>query len=202
MLCSRPSPDAAESQEEKKKKRKATATRRGEEWKSFLDGTLGPGGGGMDTVKLILSFVNFGHRGHAMRALSTRATVADLQAQFIRSWLLNARERRDNLEFRAVDIIFGGGARYQDGYLWEEVAPAPAWGPHNSEKGVALAPGLEVLGSPHCSLLRFEMRGGAPVRCNGSRAIVLAAVSEDGVALEHASEELKGDKDVLLAAGK
>ena len=39
-----------------------------------------------------------------------------------------------------------------------------------------------------------------PKKFRGDKDIVLAAIEEDGTALEHASDKLKGDKDIVLKA--
>ena len=49
------------------------------------------GGAGIDTVKLILSFVDFRQRGNAMLALSTRTTIADIYECFIQSWVMGGK---------------------------------------------------------------------------------------------------------------
>ena len=128
------------------------AYRRQHAWKCFLDGTLGPGGGGIDTAKFILSYVGFKQRGDAMRALATRATVADVQAQFIRSWVMGGHDKsRYGDEFPAANALL---------------------------ESPALVPGAESLGPPRCALLRFAVPGGVPVQCKDDRGMVLAAVKQ------------------------
>ena len=68
-------------------------------WLAFLDGRLcdGRAGGGMDTVKLILSFVSFWSRGSAMRALSTPANVAAMHGHLFESFCQGGEDEGKNL---------------------------------------------------------------------------------------------------------
>ena len=143
---SRPGDDAGAKARAAADAEALAAYRRQNAWKCFLDGTLGPGGGGIDTAKFILSYVGFKQRGDAMRALATRATVADVQAQFIRSW------------------VMGGCDKGQYG---RDVSAARAL-----LESPALVPGGLSLGPPRCALLRFAVRGGVPVQCKDDRGMV------------------------------
>ena len=108
---SRPGDDAGAKARAAAAAEALAAYRRQNAWKCFLDGTLGPAGGGIDTVKFILSYVGFKQRGDAMRALATRATVADVQAQFIRSWVMGGREKnRYGNEWSAAFVLLGSSA--------------------------------------------------------------------------------------------
>jgi hypothetical protein len=159
-------------------------------WRRFLDGSPG----GIDSVAHILSYVPYKVRSMTMIALSSRDSIADMQAQFIYSWTVRGHRDAAYFLFRSNALVPGTSLYpVRSKLLRFSMNGSSPWECSDHR-------GLVKKALDNCS--SDDVLRSVSARLKDDKSIVMAAVRRCGCSLRWAATGLKYDFDLAMTAVK